>query len=708
MLSGDGARAAAPKRVVLVASELLGSSPCGGLGTATTMLAVALARMGHEVEVLAVDLQNEGLTDDWRATYARERVHVRRLARSDHPIDPESARLGLDVARALSVAPPDTVITQDWCGPANTAIRLKALGLGFGKTQFIVNCHGTHRWTKESGNNLGWDLAAFESELAERFSVAHCDAVVSPSAYMLEWMRSRQWQLPQVTEVIPNARGDPPTRHASRSDAVSRLVYFGRLEARKGLDLYLAALAHVPPILVEPVDLVFLGAETQQWDATRVRNTLRSSGISPRTLSVETSLDRGEAMRRLLVPGTLAVIPSLVDNSPYTIQECLELGVSFITAETGGGPELVAPEDRARVTFRPTARDLAARLTLALESAPRPAASSVDPASVLEAWRTLVDRLAPLDNRPPETGCATSITVVVVHDPRSGHDLQACLATLETACARAGPEVDTEITVVHTGESDPRNLRASLGHRASIVNVPGGSRWESRLAAAESSQRSWLVLLEDDDLVEADLLESLVTAQRHTSADAVTCAVRNSGTDSGTTRVFVGEPGSLGVLENRYGTVGLVRRELLAELGPLMVAGEPFDDPDWPLYASLSSRGASITTVPVPLVTRQRRGGHAEGVPDPSDALKVARIFEQAAGSPLGSLPVIAAVLFRAASERRAPPGDRHAMLPRALLRLTRNGSAGWARAVRRARLARGTNLSTRLSSRRRRRRSLP
>ena len=42
----------ASRRVTLVAGELLGYVRTGGLGTATTFLSLALARMGHAVDVL--------------------------------------------------------------------------------------------------------------------------------------------------------------------------------------------------------------------------------------------------------------------------------------------------------------------------------------------------------------------------------------------------------------------------------------------------------------------------------------------------------------------------------------------------------------------------------------------------------------------------------------------------------------------------------
>ena len=49
-------------------------------------------------------------------------------------------------------------------------------------------------------------------------------------------------------------------------------------------------------------------------------------------------------------------MPSLQENSPNTVYECLEQGIPFIASNVGGVPELIAPDDHARVLFEPTRR----------------------------------------------------------------------------------------------------------------------------------------------------------------------------------------------------------------------------------------------------------------------------------------------------------------------------------------------------------------
>src|SRR5207253_1172000 len=116
----------------------------------------------------------------------------------------------------------------------------------------------------------------------------------------------------------------------------------------------------------------------------------------------EAGLDREAALEELRRPGTLAVMPSLLDNAPNTVSECIEHGIPFVATQTGGIPELVADGDHARVLCLPRTEDLAAALRRALMSRPpfasaRPAR---EPRESLGAWLELVESVQPPQRRP--------------------------------------------------------------------------------------------------------------------------------------------------------------------------------------------------------------------------------------------------------------------------------------------------------------------
>src|SRR5205085_3010529 len=112
-----------------------------------------------------------------------------------------------------------------------------------------------------------------------------------------------------------------------------------------------------------------------------------------RRVSFETDLDQPRALARLSRPGTLVVMPSLQENSPNAVYECLELGIPFIASNVGGVPELVAADDRPRVLFEPTAHGVegALRTVAANRQIPPPPRPAFDGASSSERWSEVVE-----------------------------------------------------------------------------------------------------------------------------------------------------------------------------------------------------------------------------------------------------------------------------------------------------------------------------
>jgi glycosyltransferase involved in cell wall biosynthesis len=567
-----------PRRITLVADELLGYTRTGGLGTATSHLAVALGRMGHRVELLYVSgPPTSPLGTEWAELYDQAGVVIRVLKRSETPAEPPYFARMRDVERALAADPPEVVIVQDLAAPAYTAIRMRHLGLAFDNTLFVVYCHGGRRWITDAARKVRVLPGAHAVTLLEQMSVELADVVVSPSAYLLDWMRGQGWQLPPSSIVIPYvtrsaATGKPVPRIATDNRTITRIAFFGRLEERKGLRPFAFGLKAIDPDLLSRVELEFLGSATPAWPPERVESLLsETTRRALRRISFETTLDQPEVLARLSRPGTLAVIPSLEDNSPNTVYECLERGIPFIAADAGGAGELVAEADRARVLFEPTSAGVAGALRSALSNGEplEPARPAFDPATATDRWTEV------LESRPAR---------------------------------RLPVEEDSG-------------------------SVPEG----------------WTLLHRDEDVLDAELVPTLVRAQTATGADVVTCGVR---LESGVERFFLGAPGGLGLLANHYGTVALTRRSLLSK---------PEDE--WPLFARLSLEGAKIVSVPKALAYRAKPPGDIHS--DPTRALAVVGHFERHLPRQLRSLARLAAGL--AATPAQPPP--RRRSLVRRLLR---------------------------------------
>jgi glycosyltransferase involved in cell wall biosynthesis len=559
--------------------ELLGHTRTGGIATATTYLAVALGRIGHQVVVLyAGDAPREPMADEWARLYGEANVAVQMLHRSGTQVQPAYFARMLDVEAALRADPPDVVVTQDLAAPAYTTLRMRQLGFGFEHTLFVVYCHGGRRWVTDMARKVRVLPGAHAITILEQASVELADVAVSPSAYLLDWMRGEGWRVPTNAFVIPHftrsaALEEPRPRAATNGGgAVERVAFFGRLEERKGLKPFAAGLNALEPELLGKIELEFIGAATPAWPPERIEALLSDrTKHALRRISFETRLDQPEALARLRRPGTLAVMPSHGETFSNAVYECLEHGIPFLASNAGAPAELVAAADRARVLFDATPAGVAAALRRALSNgdALKPARPAFEAGTARDRWEQVM-QLQPAPR------------------PRA----------LE-------PDVSSDLVLVR----------------------------------------------EEADSPDEECVGTLARAQSACGADVVTCGVRLK---SGAQRLFLGDPGGLGLLANHYGTVALVRRSHLPDGG---AAGDP-----WPLLARLTLDGASVVSIPRALAARNAP------VPDvanaPETALQVVAEFELRLPDALRGLARLAAGL---AAPLPAPP--RRRTLLRKLLR---------------------------------------
>lgn len=595
----------AGRRVTIVGSELLGRPGTGGAGTADSLLAVALGRHGHEVELLIASGREIGpISDEWRQIYASAGVEIRVLEALPRVTPPYLAR-SLEVMQALAGEPRDVVIANDWRGLAYLALRARQTGVGLVDAAFVIHCHGPGRVLTEFAQKIPDTLERFGESVMERACIGLADAVVSPSAWLLDWMRQHGWPVPDSARVIQYIRQsaalDESPERAAADGGIRRLVFFGQLREGKGVRIYLSSLEALEPRLLDGLELVFLGSDRGRWTAERVLDELPSR-VREQVAGIrfEPRLDRDAALAELRRPGALAVMPSLLDNSPNTVSECIEHGIPFVATETGGIPELVSETDRARVLCAPTAEALAHTLATALSSRPSfaPAQPARQPGEALEEWLDVVEHVRPSSSQR----------------------------------ARAA---DAVAVIARGGESERRARR--LAERTSSVEVEV-VRADSRRDGLFRTSADWVVFLDDEDRPDDGLLDALVAAQEASGADVVTCAVRRSG---GGLRLFLGDPGALGLVENQYGVVGLVRASsVVAE-----EVSEGFTDPDWPLFARVTLAGGRIVSIPAPLAASGGKPGLVDDVP--GDGVAVLDAFDQRSAT-LPDLPQLAATLAAA------------------------------------------------------------
>jgi glycosyltransferase involved in cell wall biosynthesis len=251
------------RRIAIVASELLGRAGTGGAGTADSLLAVALARHGHPVELIVASGREIGeLNPEWSRIYEAAGVKITILDRR-RGVTPSFLAPSLEVFDALVSSAPDVAIVNDWRGLGWAALRAREAGMALRDTAFVVHCHGPGRVLVEFARKVPDTLDRFGEDVAERASIGLADAVVSPSEWLLEWMRDHRWPVPGSARVIQYPRRsavlDEAPPQAARGP-LRRLAFFGQLREGKGIRIFLDALQRL-----DPIDVVFLGSASKRW-----------------------------------------------------------------------------------------------------------------------------------------------------------------------------------------------------------------------------------------------------------------------------------------------------------------------------------------------------------------------------------------------------------------------------------------------------------
>jgi glycosyltransferase involved in cell wall biosynthesis len=523
----------APRRITLIADELLGYTRTGGIGTATSFLALALARMGHRVEVLYSGEAEVAMAADWTETYDSSAVAIRLLPRSDRAVEPPFFARMLDVEDALAAEPPDVVVVQDLAAPAYTALRMRHLGFGFGETLFVVYCHGTRRWITDMARKVRVLPGAHAITVLEEASIELADVAVSPSQYLIDWMRGERWRLPSGSLVIPYLTraaatgGEPPPRAAAATNGVERIAFFGRLEERKGLRPFAAGLNRLEPELLRGRELEFIGAATPAWPPRQVEALLSDDVRAAfERISFATNLDQPEALERLSRPGTLAVMPSLGETFSNAVYECLERGIPFIASDAGAPRELVAEADRDRVLFEPTPEGTAKALRRALRDsdALRPAGAAFDAKGAYDAWAEVV-RMAPKREPAPEAASTGEFALLVDDRDEPSQGLEETLRRGQAACGAdvvtCGVRLETK-ELLFLGDAGGLGLienhygAAALARRA-LVTDEREAMWPLLARLATGGARIVSIpraLVEGGEERVADPVEALAVAQR--------------------------------------------------------------------------------------------------------------------------------------------------------------------------------------------------
>jgi len=388
--------------VCIVTGELIGPFKNGGVGTAMTGLAEMLAADGLAVTVLYTGTVWNPEIDlaPWKKHYAARGIELESLSLDAMnayagPLRDCGFGIASLVYDRLAGRRFDVIHFNDCCGEGSLCLAAKKLGLAFADSLLVVALHSPSRWVFELNHVLPSNRLAAAFDYAERVSVACADVLWSPSAYLLDWIAGHRFETPEQTfvqqYVMPCGTDTLVCDGTDRSVCATReIVFFGRLEERKGLRLFCNAVNLLRDQLADRgITVTFLGKPERCAGMPALDYIAKRAKEWTFPVRTITDLGQPEALAYLHGGDKLAVMASPADNSPCTVYEALGAGIPFLAARTGGIPELIAADDRDRVLFEPSTEGLSNALREAIGRGAWIATPAVSQDETRRSWTSM-------------------------------------------------------------------------------------------------------------------------------------------------------------------------------------------------------------------------------------------------------------------------------------------------------------------------------
>lgn len=598
--------------ICIATPDVIGPVRNGGIGSACFEIAKVWSKAGHHVTVLFVNASgfSESENEDWRDMYDDLGISFAVCPSDPRTGIPAPLQLPWNAWQWLKKRDFDTIYFPEWRGVGLYTIQAKQAGLAFRNTQMIVGAHSPSLWHAAGGMQFPAGFDALFADAAERQSIAFADMVISPSQYMIDYMGEEGWELPKDVRVIPNPLTPPASNIvvAARNSykAVHEVVFFGRLETRKGLLVFVRALALLPDSIARSLKITFLGKPGAfEGGALNFIHASRMERFA--AWQVLDDYDSHRALAYLSVSGRMAVIASLTENAPMTVRDCIAMKIPFLASDVGGISELIADEHHAEVLFVPQPAPLASAILRKVKEGAIPVRPAYDEDLVTADWMSALEGA---DNSPACAMQAARVSVVVTTFNRP-EALEDALNGLRLQTMQ-----DFEVVVVDDGSTEPAAIAkldslkpefAATGW--TIVRQQNAYLGAARNAGWRHASGEYVIFHDDDNYSSDVLVETYARAMMTSGADVATCMMApysgerpaHSSLDAELVLPFVGNAYSAGLYGNLFGDAhACFRRSALEKIGGF-TEDYGVGHEDWEIFARASLMGLRILNVPEPL-----------------------------------------------------------------------------------------------------------
>ena len=596
-----------------------------GAGTYAALQALALSRAGCEVHLFS---DAPGFAERGRELFPGIEIHVVDLTRGEASLpgyDNDHFRYSIAAMQAMRDVhvrtPFDIIEFPDVGAEGYFALRARQCG-DFENVRFALRLHLCDHQIRELNASPWEDRWLASLRAMERFCIDQADVLLAPSKFVAaEAIRSVPHAAAR-THVLRNPFSDDFMDRGVETPKPTRprVVYTGRLEARKGVADFVNAAALV---LDDGIDAVFtlIGGDTPTAPGARSMKEWLISSIPSRHRShfefITEQRSRTE-VGSVLRSAALCCFPARADNFPYAALEALAEGRAIVTTDGCGISEIVQHERDALIVKPAMQQETAAAMKKLLndhslarklgEAARDAVARACDPRKLTEQYlRIMHDSTNDVAHAATQMRADDSVAVIipVFNSHRYLEQTLQSLREQETQPSR--------IIIVDDGSTDPQTV-SYLDSLQGVIIVRQDNRGlsEARNAGVRAAHGSrWVLMLDSDDLLEPTFItKALRAAHRNPGVSMITSSMICFFDDDPARRMVYAPIGfdrvSLPIWNCAGPSIALVDRNKLIELGGYDGAFEAFED--WELWCRFARAGAQAIILPDFLILNRIRG----------------------------------------------------------------------------------------------------
>ena len=631
----------AQKIAILVSNEFEGFSRNGGIGTYYTTLTQKLAADGWYVLLLLCQTETEFQgeasfphlhhvfsTHETAQILELQPLHHQILAKTQqdpitHSFDYQSFCC-LFFTQAVVATFPEAVVyiefPEIW-GFGYRTIQAKQAGLLGNSCLTSVTSHGGFEWLREVNsqyaiNQPQWFWQAY---YYEQFSYENADLAYFPSYFLKAKLTSYGWKttsakhLPYLVPIVELLDSDSiipsPVNPNSKKIPV---VFFGRLEERKGLCTFIEAIKLLQTELTEKINLIFIGKiiplQSSQLQHLNSQQYIEGELGNNVTYNILPNLPSQSAIQFIAeLDRAIVCLTSFQENFPHTSLEMGQLPVSLVVAETGGFQEtldLLDRQDGVRYFPPGNAPALALTITQALQAHPETPSIPKHDFLVQVNQRLLNQRLeymsqAFLDAAPKEPQ-TPKITIGIAYL----HPTKTLIDCLESIAAQTYSNFEVIILYLESDEfvnqiiTEAQTKFPNYKYLSSDPNMGLGETYNYLVKLATGE---YFLQISAEYIALPKMLENLVIAAGESNADVVTCPQATLAEDGKIKAIAFIDGNLLNLLEFKHDrdvcalfSIKLVQEFRYCQERDLQAL-------NWHIFAAAIATDKQITYYPYPL-----------------------------------------------------------------------------------------------------------